>query len=158
MTNRSKVKMNIPICLACVLLCLTLFSFCFTGGLHARYVTQAWGSDSARVARFDVTIQADKDMYSQLIPLGDIQPGGSSKIEFKVINNSEVAVAFTATVINQTKNLPLKIPMSGVPTQLDPNEEMTIEVVISWDKDDNDPVFTGKTDLLELRVAVDQVD
>ena len=38
-------------------LCMTLFSSHMTGGLYARYTSNASGSDSARVARFDVSIE-----------------------------------------------------------------------------------------------------
>ena len=50
--KRSRAKVNIPICLAGVLLCLTLFSIHLTGGIFARYTTTASSSDSARVIRF----------------------------------------------------------------------------------------------------------
>lgn len=158
MINRPKVKMNIPMCLAGVLLCLTLFSFYLSGGLYARYATKASGQDSARVARFDVSIQTSLDLYSEMIPLGEMQPGGSQKIVFTVTNNSEVAVKFTATVVNLTGNLPLEILISGVPQVLDVNEEKTIELTILWDENKSDPVNMGKTDLLELRIVTEQID
>ena len=50
--RRARAKMNIPMCAACVLLCLTLFSMHFSGGVVARYSTTASGSDSARVIQF----------------------------------------------------------------------------------------------------------
>ena len=50
--KRSRAKVNIPICLAGVLLCLTLFSIHLTGGIFARYTTTSTSSDSARVIRF----------------------------------------------------------------------------------------------------------
>ena len=158
MKSRPKVKFNIPICLAAVLLCLTLFSFYFSGGLYAKYVTRASGSDSARVAKFDVSIQSVLDIYSEMIPLGDIQPGDSKTIEFTVTNNSEVAVAFIATVTNLTGNLPLDIPLSGVPQNLAPGENKAIELTVSWDKNKSDPANMGKTDLLNLRIVVEQID
>ena len=158
MKNRPKVKMNIPICLAGVLLCLTLFSFYFSGGLYARYVTKSTGSDSARVARFDVKIEANRNLYSELIDLGEIQPGGSQKIIFTVTNNSEVAVAFTATVENLTENLPLEIPLSGVPQNLAPGEKTTVTFAVTWDAGEDDPVNAGKTDLLELQIKAEQID
>lgn len=50
--RRPRAKVNIPICLAGVLLCLTLFSIHLTGGIFARYTTTSTSSDSARVIRF----------------------------------------------------------------------------------------------------------
>ena len=61
----AKAKMNIPMCVACVLFCLTLFSFYFTGGLFARYVTNNEGVDSARVIKFgDISITEEGDFVS----------------------------------------------------------------------------------------------
>ena len=55
--NKHKSKFNIPMCLACVLFCLTLFSVHLMNGLFAKYSTSATGSDSARVITFgDITI------------------------------------------------------------------------------------------------------
>lgn len=48
-------KINIPMMLACVLLCLTLITTHLTGGLFARYTAKGEGGDSARVAKFHVT-------------------------------------------------------------------------------------------------------
>ena len=63
--KRTKAKMNIPMCAACVLFCLTLFSFYFTGGLFARYTTNNAGSDSARVIKFgDISITEEGDFVS----------------------------------------------------------------------------------------------
>ena len=58
----NKHRVNIPMCLAGILLCLTLFSFRLMGGLDAKYSTSDSGSDSARVITFgDVTITEDGD-------------------------------------------------------------------------------------------------
>jgi len=50
--RRPRAKVNIPICLAGVLLCMTMFSIHLTGGIFARYTTTASSGDSARVIRF----------------------------------------------------------------------------------------------------------
>ncbi|MBQ1410917.1 MAG: hypothetical protein IIY94_06560 [Oscillospiraceae bacterium] len=49
-TKRTLV--NIPMCVACILFCLTLISIRLTSGLYAKYVNQGSGSDSARVIKF----------------------------------------------------------------------------------------------------------
>lgn len=55
-TNHKK-RHNIPIYLACLLLCLTLISIHFSSGLYAKYTTTVSGSDSARVIKFgDITL------------------------------------------------------------------------------------------------------
>lgn len=45
------------------LLALTLVTSCFVGGTFAKYVTSDSGSDSARVAKFGVTVTADATMF-----------------------------------------------------------------------------------------------
>lgn len=64
--RQPRAKMNIPMCCAGVLLCLTLFSFYFTGGLYARYITRAEGADSARVITFgDLTLTETGDFNAE---------------------------------------------------------------------------------------------
>lgn len=50
--NKKAAVCNVPMALACVLLCLTLLTTHFTGGLYARYTISDEASDSARVASF----------------------------------------------------------------------------------------------------------
>lgn len=57
-------KVNMPLCVAGVLLCLTLFSFHLTGGLYARYTQSAAGGAAARVVRFGaLTLEESGDFY-----------------------------------------------------------------------------------------------
>ena len=49
---RERAKFNIPMVIACVLLCLTMFSLHFTSDIFARYTTRADGKDNAKVASF----------------------------------------------------------------------------------------------------------
>ena len=93
-------------------LCMTLFSSHMTGGLYARYTSSASGSDSARVARFDVTHS------NQSIPMSiELDFFDSSKkedsVEFEVISNSEVAVKYDVIL-----TLPAAIPTEWLTTEL----------------------------------------
>lgn len=64
MVRHRKAKINIPICLAAVLLCLTLFSFHLCGGLYAKYTVSDYSQDSARVIKFgDLTLTEEGDFY-----------------------------------------------------------------------------------------------
>lgn len=55
--RKNRAKMNIPMCLACVLLCLTLVSVRLSSGVVARYTTNTDSGDSARVIKFgDLTL------------------------------------------------------------------------------------------------------
>ena len=64
MVRHHKTKMNIPMCLAAILLCLTLISIHLTSGLYAKYISSASGNDSARVIKFgELTITETGDFY-----------------------------------------------------------------------------------------------
>lgn len=89
-------KVNIPMALACVLLCLTLISMHLTGGLFARYTAKGDGGDSARVAKFSV--------LSTLIPQEEkvsfqCSPSETGEFDLTVQNRSEVAVEYTVDVV-----------------------------------------------------------
>ena len=65
----AKSLVNIPMCMACVLFCLTLFSFHLSGGVIARYSATASGYDSARVIRFgDLTLTKLGDETQYIYP------------------------------------------------------------------------------------------
>ena len=66
MARHRRAKVNIPICLAMILLCLTLFSIRLAGGVAARYTTTTGSGDSARVISFgdiDLTLYGDVPQY-----------------------------------------------------------------------------------------------
>lgn len=65
--NRARAKVNIPICLAGVLLCLTMFSLHFAGGIVARYITTTDSGDSARVIEFQQLTVADTTPASNIV-------------------------------------------------------------------------------------------
>ncbi len=57
-------KVNIPMCIASFLFCLTLISIHLTSGLYAKYISSASGNDSARVIKFgELTITETGDFY-----------------------------------------------------------------------------------------------
>lgn len=57
-------KVNIPMCIASFLFCLTLISIHLTSGLYAKYISSASGNDSARVIAFgDITLTENGDFY-----------------------------------------------------------------------------------------------
>ena len=78
-----KAKLNIPMFAALILLLLTMVTTHMTSGLYARYTASATASDSARVAKFDVT--------------GDVT-GAGNVYYLTVNNNSEVAVEYSVVV------------------------------------------------------------
>lgn len=69
-------KINIPMCIASVLLCLTLISIHLTGGLYAKYITSSSAEDSARVITFgDITITESGSFDGTAATKGMIIPG-----------------------------------------------------------------------------------
>ena len=85
-------KVNIPMALACVLLCLTLITTHMTGGLFARYTTTAQASDSARVAKFSILGGKSDDVT---ITCGQ---GDEGSYTITVDNQSEVAVTYGISI------------------------------------------------------------
>lgn len=65
MHKHNAPKINIPICVAAVLFCLTLFSIHFMSGFYAKYTSRASGEDSARVIKFgELTLTETGDFAS----------------------------------------------------------------------------------------------
>lgn len=90
-------KHNIPMCMALVLLCLTMITTHMTGGLYARYTTTASGSDSARVAKFDVQCNVTA------------VEGTTDQFNVTVTNNSDVTVEYTLEVLGHVQNDAAKV-------------------------------------------------
>lgn len=58
-------RKNHTLKLAGILLVLVLVTSCFVGGTFAKYVTNGTGTDSARVAKFGVTVTANGTMFAK---------------------------------------------------------------------------------------------
>lgn len=74
-----KSPINLPMALACVLLCLTLISINLTGGLYAKYTSSGSSPETARVIKFgDLTLTETGDFVEggstmMIVPGVDIQ-------------------------------------------------------------------------------------
>ena len=84
-------RINIPMRIASILLCLVLFSVYMTSGMLAKYTTGGSGKDQSRVAKFSVSATADNANYE--FKQGEETPIKEYKV--KVENPSEVAVRYT---------------------------------------------------------------
>lgn len=91
--GKNKAKVNIPICLALILLCLTLISIHMTSGLYARYTASATATDSVKVAKFDVSGSLGKNVTV------NCQQGNSGTYVLTVTNNSEVTISYSICVV-----------------------------------------------------------
>ena len=75
MARSKRIKINIPMTIAGVLLCLTLFSVHFTGNIYAKYATRAEMEDSARVAAFGSLTLIENGDFANAAKTGVITPG-----------------------------------------------------------------------------------
>ena len=88
--GEKKQKINIPMCAAFILFILTLISMHMTSGLFARYTATSTGTDSARVAKFDVRGSLDRSD----ITVNCKETGKSGVYTITVNNQSEVTVKY----------------------------------------------------------------
>lgn len=174
MSRRNSGKVNIPICVAAVLLFLTLLSTHLCSGLYARYTTTASGSDSARVARFEIE-DGTVGTWKEDVVISELRPSESvveSMTCANIVNKSEVAVAVTLNVENVYDNLPLEFVLLRNDTvvagpavervdltyNVAPNDEEPVKLGVYWPPEENDPEYSGRVDLLRLTVRVEQID
>ncbi len=166
-------------CAVAVLLCATLFSMHFTGGLYARYTASTSGSDGARVAAFRITQEGT--IFETV--KAEVTPGTTQSAELTITNKSEVAMEYTLTVTNVTGNItPLKFRLSPaddttprITTQKHENgisissarqipgdhtDKYNLEIV--WEQDHNDLEkdldFIGMVDYITVSVTAAQID
>lgn len=136
-----------------------------TGVTFSGYVTEAYGSDSARVAKFEVSESGH--MFAS-VPTSNLYPGAVDDYDIKVENNSEVAIRYTITPINTTKNLPLDFyVVKQVGDQevviktgaiLAPGEEDTYSLKIVWPVAHNSVEYAGQVDRIQLGLRAEQID
>ena len=119
---KNKNKVNIPLFLAGILFCLTLISISLTSNLIAKYSTTASGSDSARVAKFDVITTKDIDKI-ELVP-GDRDSSGTYK--FTISNNSEVVVK-NSVIVEGVPNQ-VKVVFNGTEKTQTGTDDLTFDV------------------------------
>ena len=123
---------------AALLLCAVLLTTHFIGGYNARYVSSAEGSDSARVAKFDIS-SAPTDGVPFAVELAFLDPTKhEAQIAFTVTSQSEVAANYEVilvlpeTLSNWVKNGNITVQMDGVANG-------------SLDADTRTLTFAGKT-------------
>lgn len=170
--SSNRLKLNIPICAAAVLFCLTLFSTYFVSGLYARYTSSKQSVNDARVAVFSVKGGGEltKPIAAKLVP------GETSEHTLIITNNSEVAVDYTITVTKETNNLPLEFSVTkeGVVPESWSKDNMTLNeqqipgshddkyiLHIKWianEDKDKDLALAGMVDHITVTVTATQAD
>ena len=156
--GKKNTRPNWILRIAGVLLCLTLLSVHLTSGMFARYSATATGSDTARVANFQVTDTGTftKDLYLEY------NPGMSNKYDIVIENRSEVAVKCTVTVERLSNHIPMKVTLSGDITDVTfaPNDPVTktVGLELNWPNTENDAVYSYEVDAIRVRVCAEQID
>lgn len=168
--HKRKAKKNIPIRVAAVLVYLVLVTNYFVTGTFARYSTSETGGDSARVAKFSVR----GDGILQQPIEANLAPGEKAKnTTLNIYNDSEVAVEYTVTVTNETKNLPLNFYIATGESNVEPNSNGSIVIknqplpcgkndqynlIIGWKEGESNPAVMGMVDHIVVTVTAVQVD
>lgn len=159
---------------ALVLLCLVLLSVYLMKGLYARYQTTGSGSDSARVAKFDVVVSGMPSDTIQVIC--NNYNGDTGVYTFTVTNNSEVAVEYDAklTYTHDVDYIKAKIDGTAVgwldtSTQGFPNvgvlapgadKTHTLTLTVDWDMFTKEAHGSSKSQAVgfTLTIFVEQID
>ncbi len=122
-------KPNMTMCVAIAMFALALLVLFFnpSDGLYAKYKSDAVSEDGARVAKFDIGVNAQGEQSWQMA-LSAIDPKEAETCTLKITNSSEVAVSCVISVENQTKNIPLVFTVkdNGNGTQSD-NGQLSVE-------------------------------
>lgn len=134
-------KVNIPIRIASVMLCLVLFSLYMTSGMFAKYTTGGNGKGNGRVAKFSVTATDAGESEYVFDQAAVQQPDGSYSVTVK--NDSEVAVRYTI-ILRFKEDKPNYLTI----TPADEN------VTVSYDNNDKKVVMLTGGDLIPKSSAV----
>ena len=88
-------KKNWTLRAAVLMFALVLITSCFVGGTFAKYVTSGSGTDSARVAKFGVTVTANGDVFAKEYDTNDQTVVGT--IAKSVISTDKVVAPGTTS-------------------------------------------------------------
>ncbi len=147
-----KNRLNIPMCMACLLLVLVVLTTNMSGGLFAKYRTSSSGGDTARVAKFEVDANIQSLTHDLTL---DIRPG-ESNFMISLENKSEVAIDCLIEVKNITKNIPLVFEVINGSNIL-AGETRDVTFKVKWDE--NGALdYMGMVDLVKIYITVQQVD
>ena len=134
------MKKNWTMRAGAVLVALTLVTSCFVGGTFAKYTTAGTGTDSARVAKFGVTVTANGTTFAK---------------EYNT-DNKDVAATITKSVISSddrnvvapgTKGEMVAMTLSGTP-------EVAVEVAYDAEVEFRDWTLSDDTFYCPLIITV----
>lgn len=157
---------------AAILLCLTLISSYLTAEMFARFAASDSGSDSARVATFNVSETGTLVGYFA----AELIPGVPCVRDIVVKNNSEVAISYTITIRNESNNMDMSFrfgtegDMHDMTLSADGHtctsyldalsEEQNYKLEITWNSKgpETDLEYMGCVDLIKVTLIATQVD
>lgn len=151
MRKEHSVKINILMYIAMILICVTLFSICLVSNMYAKYTESIDNSDGARIAKFSIT--PGGELFENL--KAEAIPGETQNVTLIIENKSEVAVEYTLTVTNVTRNLPLKFTLTPDPADGGNTPHATLD---SYDKDNGISISSARrepkehTDKYKLKI------
>ena len=169
--SKRETRENRLLQIVLILLALTLISFWLLSNMYARYVTQSEGSDSARVAQFQI---GNENHLNETYVLNPMMSGGEDqKVTVRITNDSEVAVRYTFT-FKTDGNLPLAITGSGPSgttlQKTDGKNVWTIDKApatkcdevytfnLSLENNDESYQYAGGVEKIQLTVQAEQID
>lgn len=152
-----------------LVLLVTLLAVILVSGTYAKYTTSATGSDSATVARWNITLNGediskgtqktlklglfdtinDTDFTSEDsdVTAGKIAPGTTGKFEIaKLINNSDVNAQYKITYsIDNNNNIPLEFSkdQNAADSEWKSLSEFSMNDFVTLAKDSTEGVSTG---------------
>lgn len=131
------------------LVAAVLISAYMVSGLYARYTTTAEGSDSARVARFDVSNNIDDSLAAD-IKLNFFDPEAlSDQFKFTVESKSEVSLIYDVVVTLPDGSYEwLDVTLDGKDVHSITNNVFTFENVSGFD------VATNQSKVHELEFSI----
>ncbi len=162
--------------IAATLGCLTIISAYLLSGVYAKFSTSASGSDSARVAKFDVQIENEPDnqVFNKLGTTADAE---QYDYKFTVKNNSEVAIDYSLKVsfnnappANVTLWIDDKEAISCDGTEIEfllledgklnytSSKEHTLSIVVEYINGDKLIDFENFSDTATISLIAEQID
>ena len=135
MANKQKYRPSIglggiALRVSLVLACLMMLSVHMMGGLFAKYSSSATGSDSARVAKFDIQLIGPE---ASAIAISDT--GTENGVyQFTLKNDSEVAVSYELSVAAAEKPSEVTATFSHQTGELAPGaqQQITLTFTVDW--------------------------
>ena len=125
-------KKNVTLRAAAVLFALALITSCFVGGTFAKYVTNGTGTDTARVAKFGVTVTANGTMFAEKY---------DADKEAKTVVSSRVGVADDKkdnVVAPGTKGEMVSMTLTGTPeVNVHVNYKPEVKLSDNWTLEDS---------------------